>query len=73
MVTSLLNNESSHIITEGACYKYDQLNRIRTMSSYSNLNINTNKWENNGTENYVSFYKYDKNGNLNWLLRYGNI
>lgn len=51
----------------GNAYKYDQLNRIMSSQSYTNLTLANNDWENAGpfTANmYANSFTYDANGNI---------
>ncbi|MFB9108515.1 thrombospondin type 3 repeat-containing protein [Flavobacterium gyeonganense] len=63
MVTSLTNHEQNTVPTQFNYYKYDQLNRIKEMTSKS---ITTAGVASNG---YWSNYTYDRNGNLYNLNR----
>ncbi|WP_281309715.1 glycoside hydrolase family protein [Flavobacterium flavigenum] len=63
MVTSLTDHEQNIIPSQFNYYKYDQLNRIKEMTSKS---ITTAGVASNG---YYSNYSYDRNGNLATLNR----
>ncbi|WP_123955310.1 RHS repeat-associated core domain-containing protein [Flavobacterium cheongpyeongense] len=63
MVTSLTDHQQNSIPTQFNYYKYDQLNRIKEMTSKS---ITAAGVASNG---YYSNYSYDKNGNLATLNR----
>ncbi|WP_124019464.1 DUF6443 domain-containing protein [Flavobacterium hydrophilum] len=63
MVTSLTDHEQNIIPSQFNYYKYDQLNRIKEMTSKS---ITPAGVASNG---YYSNYSYDKNGNLATLNR----
>ncbi|WP_281635418.1 RHS repeat-associated core domain-containing protein [Flavobacterium marginilacus] len=58
MVTSLTDNNQNNIPTQFNYYKYDQLNRIKDMTSKS---ISSSG---NISDGYWSNYSYDRNGNL---------
>ncbi|MGV7108071.1 thrombospondin type 3 repeat-containing protein [Flavobacterium sp. U410] len=62
MVTSLINENQNLLPTQYNYYRYDQLNRIKSMNSKSLTNSSN-------TNSYSSTYSYDKNGNLNRLTR----
>jgi YD repeat-containing protein len=68
MVTALIDQNQNFIDTQFNSYKYDQLNRISSMTSkafennISNPNISSKK-------SIKSNYTYDKNGNLKTLYR----
>lgn len=64
-------NEKPTVLPQAAAYKYDQLNRIKDMQAYTNLNMTTgnanyNKWENGSTyaNRYKNSFQYDANGNI---------
>ena len=61
MITSLTDHNQSIIATQFNYYRYDQLNRIREMTSKSILGT-TSK------DSYSSTYSYDKNGNIKTLF-----
>ena len=61
MITALLDQKENSIPTANSLYEYDQLNRIKHMTSYFI----------NGGEKIVSNYTYDRNGNLLNLSRVG--
>ncbi|MBB79035.1 MAG: hypothetical protein CL844_08560, partial [Crocinitomicaceae bacterium] len=53
-------------------YQYDQLNRLKSMSSFQGLDSNINRWNNNNTgvyKAYNSLYEYDPAGNIAHLSR----
>lgn len=60
--------------TFGNAYKYDQLNRIKSSRTFTNLNTTTNTWGNTGSvsTNFGTDYEYDANGNIISLDRWGN-
>jgi len=72
MVTSLLDNNQKPISTQFNSYKYDQLNRIKEMTSKS-ISYNQDLSSNNPTVGYHSDYSYDKNGNLTFLNRWAPL
>ncbi|MFD2561232.1 DUF6443 domain-containing protein [Aquimarina rubra] len=59
MVTGLLDNDESMLAAQINHYEYDQLNRIKSMQGY----------DDKGAKNYSSKYAYDRNGNLDTLIR----
>ncbi|MCH8904185.1 MAG: hypothetical protein IIA45_09760 [Bacteroidetes bacterium] len=75
----LFNSNIRHMVTaiegfsiQGTAYKYDQLNRIKRMKVYQNVNTTTNVWPaGGGLNDYMSKYWYDSNGNLDSLIRNG--
>ena len=71
MATTITNPATREVLPLGATYQYDQLNRIKEMKSYSNLNITANSWpnENNDGNKYFNNYSYDANGNILSLQR----
>ncbi|OUL60586.1 thrombospondin type 3 repeat-containing protein, partial [Flavobacterium sp. AJR] len=72
MVTSLLDNQQQPIATQFNYYKYDQLNRIKEMTSQS-ISYNQNLSTNSPTSGYRSNYSYDRNGNLDKLNRWAPL
>ncbi len=80
---NLYNGNISHMVTAvkplmannkpmATVYRYDQLNRITRMETYTNVNNTTNSW-NSGTASadYLSTFGYDPNGNIMRLYRAG--
>jgi RHS repeat-associated protein len=60
----------------GTTYRYDQLNRIKATNSYTNLDMNTNTWLNNGTSIanlYKNTFKYDANGNIIEQIKHNDL
>ncbi|WP_264566853.1 RHS repeat-associated core domain-containing protein [Flavobacterium sp. N3904] len=68
MVTSLLDVTQMPVPTQFNRYSYDQLNRIKGMSS---LSFNSASGITAGKDSYGSSYSYDRNGNLVNLTRSG--
>ncbi|MFH6988808.1 thrombospondin type 3 repeat-containing protein [Flavobacterium collinsii] len=66
MVTSLLDNSQQPIPTQFNYYKYDQLNRIKSMNSKA-ISYATGGTANAPVDGYKSDYSYDRNGNLTFL------
>ncbi|MFB3389843.1 thrombospondin type 3 repeat-containing protein [Flavobacterium sp. LAR06] len=62
MVTSLVNENGTAIPTQYNYYRYDQLNRIKEMTSKSVLGTTI-------ANSYESNYSFDRNGNLKTLFR----
>lgn len=55
-------------------YRYDQLNRIKSSKEFVELIAEDNEWKDTPVETrYKTSYKYDLNGNLTSMLRYGNL
>lgn len=67
MVTDLRIFENSMARTQVNDYRYDQLNRIKRMTSTSLANASSEP--NQSLASYASSYSYDKNGNLKHLSR----
>ncbi|MFD2041434.1 DUF6443 domain-containing protein, partial [Flavobacterium artemisiae] len=61
MITSLVDNTGTPLATQYNYYKYDQLNRIKEMTSKSIAGLTPSK-------SYESSYSYDRNGNLKTLF-----
>ncbi len=64
MVTSLREQENTMLPAQVNQYSYDQLNRIKAMTSNSVTGNNVNS-----VASYNSSYSYDRNGNLEELTR----
>lgn len=57
----------------GYAYDYDQLNRIKSMQTFTGLNQPQNNWNSaSTTKDYRTKYDYDANGNLLSLNRKGS-
>lgn len=72
MVTSLLDNKQKPISTQYNYYNYDQLNRIKEMTSQS-VSYDQNLKTNAPISGYHSNYSYDRNGNLATLNRWASL
>jgi RHS repeat-associated protein len=78
--TKLYNGNISHVVnsiygmtTMGNAYRYDQLQRLKSMTNYYNVNTD-NSWSNmTATQDYYTDYSYDKNGNIDFLQRNGTL
>ena len=68
-VSSLLSSNSGSPLA--TVYRYDQLNRIKSVYTYNGINISTNSW-NSGNKQaaWKETFKYDANGNITKLVRY---
>ena len=64
MTTSLRQKENQMLHTQVNRYTYDQLNRIKTMNSSAVEGLADNVYN-----SYASSYSYDRNGNLQNLVR----
>jgi len=73
MFTGITDNTGKTLPTYSNAYKYDQLNRIKTMNS---AEVKGSNGSYTTTEKYTAAYSYDRNGNLQTLSRqapvYGN-
>jgi RHS repeat-associated protein len=81
----LFNGNISHMITsieklrgkdkpiQGTAYKYDQLNRIKRMDVFRNIDTASNEWQTSISIDscYNTRYQYDANGNILSLYREG--
>lgn len=53
-------------------YKYDQLNRIKSVRTYNSINLDSNKWSSGSLSNsWNESFDFDANGNITQLQRYG--
>ncbi|MCU0423440.1 MAG: DUF6443 domain-containing protein [Bacteroidia bacterium] len=83
-LNNLYNGNISHMVTaikplmqNGAplagVYRYDQLNRITRMQTFTGYNPATNQWQNGSAQAaYLSTFAYDANGNITKLYRAGS-
>ncbi|MCT4579994.1 MAG: hypothetical protein N4A35_01140 [Flavobacteriales bacterium] len=80
MTTTMKDEQENRLAIHGNSYRYDQLNRIKSMKVYTNdgflTNSGVNSWYGatrknvvNGMGDYETNYSYDKNGNLTSLTR----
>ncbi|MCK5776091.1 MAG: RHS repeat-associated core domain-containing protein [Bacteroidales bacterium] len=69
MVSSIYDDQGA-ASSQLTAYKYDQLNRIAQMKTYSTLV--SNAWSGIATSNYQTAYSYDANGNISNLSRKDN-
>ena len=80
MTTTMKDEQENRLAIHGNSYRYDQLNRIKSMKVYTNdgflTNSGVNSWYGatrknvvNGMGDYETNYSYDKNGNLKSLTR----
>jgi hypothetical protein len=72
MVTALTISGSADV--QAMSYEYDQLNRLKTAESYTNLDASGNEWNStpNSTFPYLTQLAYDGNGNIVTLARNGS-
>jgi RHS repeat-associated protein len=71
MVTTITNPTNGDILPMLTAYKYDQLNRIKQMKAFDDIDLDSNKWENTSwTDKYKNTFDYDANGNIDTLHRY---
>ncbi|MCK5776618.1 MAG: RHS repeat-associated core domain-containing protein, partial [Bacteroidales bacterium] len=69
MVSSIYDDQGA-ASSQLTAYKYDQLNRIAQMKTYSTMV--SNAWTGTATSNYQTAYSYDANGNISNLSRKDN-
>ena len=71
MVTTIRQFMSgSEPVAQAMVYGYDQLNRLKSTSQFTNLTASSNTWQSNGTSAvYNETYSYDANGNITFLTR----
>ncbi len=70
MVTTITDPTTRDVLPLGNAYEYDQLNRLITSRSYTNLNLSTNTWGSGASGRYENFFTYDANGNIINQTRY---
>ncbi|HXC04427.1 MAG TPA: hypothetical protein VNZ86_06720, partial [Bacteroidia bacterium] len=77
MVTGLMDQTQHLLNTQGKAYRYDQLNRIKSSTSFEDTGIPTsNTWTTTfGLTGAIwsEDFSYDFNGNLNQVNRKGNL
>lgn len=76
MVTSIgggtLLSGGSSFDVQATAYEYDQINRLKTMVAFQNLDLSTNAWGTTAAmDDYAETYTYDPNGNIKTLTRKG--
>jgi RHS repeat-associated protein len=71
MIYTSAANQKPTVLAQGTAYKYDQLNRIKEMKAYANLNYTTNTWQSGSTYAgmYHNRFNYDGMGNITWQQR----
>lgn len=72
MTTGMKNTDEELLDIHGNSYRYDQLNRIKSMNVSTNSSelLSGNTWLGaTASSDYHTKYEYDKNGNLQYLLR----
>jgi hypothetical protein len=74
MVTAFLDNTQNLVPPNGNVYRYDQLNRIKTVNSRRSLDISNNSWPGSNPSDglYHEEFVYDLNGNIVNVGRNGN-
>ena len=79
-IPNLYNGNIAHLVTaiqgyniQGTAYRYDQLQRLKSMRVFRSVDIeSTNNWAKaKETDEYYNSYTYDANGNIQSLLRNG--
>jgi murein DD-endopeptidase MepM/ murein hydrolase activator NlpD/photosystem II stability/assembly factor-like uncharacterized protein len=74
MVTSITNPTTGKALPQLTAYKYDQLNRIKQMKAFADINFTNNAWNGSGwTDKYKNTFSYDANGNIDSLKRYDSL
>jgi len=68
---TVLSMDSMNYPNIGYVYQYDQLNRLKEMNAYANLDTINNEWDNTAAlADYKELIDFDPNGNiLNYLRR----
>jgi len=71
MIYTAAANQAPTVMAQGTAYKYDQLNRLKEMQAYANLDISTNTWQSGSTYAgmFHNKFNYDANGNIQWQQR----
>jgi RHS repeat-associated protein len=71
MIYTAAANQAPTVMAQGTAYKYDQLNRLKEMKAFANLDFSTNTWKSGSTYAgmYHNTFNYDANGNIQWQQR----
>ncbi|MDD4748291.1 MAG: hypothetical protein PHW19_13520, partial [Salinivirgaceae bacterium] len=70
MATTIVNNKEYEVLPQFTMYKYDQLNRLKSMKAFADFNFERNVWEYDGYKGrYENNFEYDANGNILSLQR----
>jgi RHS repeat-associated protein len=71
MIYTAAANQAPTVMAQGTAYRYDQLNRIKEMKAFANLDFTTNTWQSGSTYAgmYHNRFNYDANGNIQWQQR----
>ncbi|MDB5255542.1 MAG: repeat protein, partial [Chitinophagaceae bacterium] len=75
MVSTITDPMTGNVLPQMTAYRYDQLNRIKQLKAYADLNVATNTWGSGSTydASYKENYTYDANGNIKTLQRNGKL
>jgi RHS repeat-associated protein len=71
MIYTPAANQAPIVMAQGTAYKYDQLNRLKEMKAFANLDFTTNTWQSGSTYAgmYHNQFNYDANGNIQYQQR----
>jgi RHS repeat-associated protein len=71
MIYTAAANQAPTVMAQGTAYKYDQLNRLKEMKAFANLDFSTNTWKSGSTYAgmYHNAFNYDANGNIQYQQR----
>jgi len=71
MIYTAAANQAPTVMAQGTAYKYDQLNRLKEMKAFANLDFTTNTWQGGSTYSgmYHNRFNFDANGNIQWQQR----
>jgi len=71
MIYTAAANQAPTVMAQGTAYRYDQLNRLKEMKAFANLDFTTNTWQSGSTYTgmYHNKFNIDANGNIQWQQR----
>ena len=65
MVTTITNPATGAVLPQLTAYRYDQLNRIKGMKAFDDINLASNEWNySTYAGRYQNDFSYDANGNM---------
>ncbi|MCI5054513.1 MAG: hypothetical protein MRY83_00245, partial [Flavobacteriales bacterium] len=71
VTTTIRNPDDYSVLPNAFAYEHDELNRMLYANSWDNIDLSTNEWQSNGTNQhkYENRLRYDANGNIEYQQR----